>query len=130
VTVKKVVTLRASRNARTPLAAVLSRPGPQQPMNYEELEFKIPVEAEDYAECSKFVTDCVEAIMKEAIETGRNKIFINTNLRLGLPMENINKIAGPFVEAWAQEIFCDALNDGVNKYQLINVEAQERLAYG
>src|SRR5262249_47565493 len=96
-------------------------------MNYEELEFKIPVEAEDYGECSKFVTDSVEAIMKEAIDIGRNKIFINTNLRLGLPMENINKIAGPFVEAWAQEIFCDALDDGVNKYQLINVEAQERL---
>jgi len=94
---------------------------------YDSLKFKIPVEEDDYPECSKFVTDSVEAIMKEAIETGRNKIFINTNLRLGLPMENINKIAGPFIEAWAFEIFHDALHDGINKYQLLNVEAQERL---
>ena len=56
-----------------------------------------------------------------------NKIVINTNLRLGLPMENINKIAGPFVEAWAFEVFHDAFNDGKNEYHLVNVEAQERL---
>jgi hypothetical protein len=33
------------------------------------------------------------------MNTGRNKIIINTNLKLGIPMENVNKIAGPFVEA-------------------------------
>ena len=42
-------------------------------------------------------------------------------------MENINKIAGPFVEAWAFEIFHDILEDENNKYHLINVEAGERL---
>jgi hypothetical protein len=42
-------------------------------------------------------------------------------------MENINKIAGPFVEAWAFEIFNDVLEDANNKYQLINVETGERL---
>jgi hypothetical protein len=42
-------------------------------------------------------------------------------------MENINKIAGPFVEAWAFEIFSDVLEDENNEYQLINVEAGERL---
>lgn len=97
------------------------------PDEYNALEFKIPIEEDDYAECSKFVTDSVEAIIKDAIQAGRNKIFINTNLRLGLPMENINKVAGPFVEAWAFEIFHDSLNDGINKYQLLNVESQERL---
>jgi hypothetical protein len=65
--------------------------------------------------------------MQEAIDQGRNKILINTNLRLGLPMENINKIAGPFVEAWAFETFHVAMGDGDNEYQLINVEAKERL---
>ena len=65
--------------------------------------------------------------MKDAIDSGRNKIIINTNLKLGLPMENINKIAGPFVEAWAVEIFQDVLEDANNRYSLINVEAKERL---
>jgi hypothetical protein len=65
--------------------------------------------------------------MKEAIEAEKNKIIINTNLKLGLPMENINKVAGPFVEAWAVEIFHNVLEDRNNKYSLINVEAKERL---
>lgn len=96
-------------------------------MEYNELEFKIPEQCEDYDECSTFVTTSIESIMKEAIEAGRNKIIINTNLKLGLPMENINKIAGPFVEAWAFEVFQDVLEDANNRYCLINVEAKERL---
>ena len=95
-------------------------------MQYDGLDFKIPVESDDYDECSTFVVQQCEAIVKEAIDQGRNRIFINTNLR-ALPMENINKVAGPFVEAWAYETFVDALNDGKNKYKLENVEAQERL---
>jgi len=82
---------------------------------------------EDYDECSSFVISSIERILKDAIDSGRNKIIINTNLKLGLPMENINKIAGPFVEAWAVEIFQDVLEDANNRYSLINVEAKERL---
>jgi hypothetical protein len=41
----------------------------------------------------------IDEIIGKAIGNGNNKIFINTNLKLGIPMENINKIAGPFVEA-------------------------------
>ena len=96
-------------------------------MDYDSLNFKMPQEVGDYAECSAFVTKSIESIMKTAIEEGRNKILIHTNLRLGLPMENINKVAGPFVEAWAQEVFTDVLEDSENEYQLINVESQERL---
>jgi len=96
-------------------------------MNYENLDFKIPEQCEDYDECSAFVKTSIESIMKDAIDAGRNKIIINTNLKLGLPMENINKVAGPFVEAWAVEIFQDVLEDANNRYSLINVEAKERL---
>ena len=42
-------------------------------------------------------------------------------------MENVNKIAGPFIEAWAFERFSNALEDENNSYRLINVEAGERL---
>lgn len=96
-------------------------------MTYETLDLKIPVESEDYRECSDHVINSIEEIMREAMDSGRNKIEINTNLKLGIPMENVNKIAGPFVEAWAFEIFTESIEDEENKYQLVNVEAGERL---
>lgn len=76
-------------------------------MKYTELDFKIPVESDDYEECSLFVTNAVNKIIGQAIESGKNKISINTSLKRGLPMENINKIAGPIIEAWAFEVFYD-----------------------
>jgi hypothetical protein len=96
-------------------------------LSYNKQNFKIPVESADYPDCSAFVIAQIESIMKDAIENGRNKIIINTNLRLGLPMENINKVAGPFVEAWAVETFHAISEVGGNKYDLIHVEAKERL---
>ncbi|MGE0083759.1 MAG: hypothetical protein AB7S75_05000 [Desulfococcaceae bacterium] len=95
--------------------------------NYAQLDFKIPNEAEDYMQCSDYVVNSIEHIMQKAMDEGRNKIIINTNLKLGLPMENINKIAGPFIEAWAFQTFSDTLEDANNEYRLIHVEAGERL---
>ncbi len=96
-------------------------------MTYEDQIFKIPKESDDYSECSNFITSSIEKIIKNRIEEKINKIVINTNLKLGLPMENINKIAGPFVEAWAVESFHDVLEDQNNQYHLVNVEAVKRL---
>lgn len=96
-------------------------------MNYADMDFKIPIEDNDYEEDSNRVVRTIEKIINETIKNGRNKIIINTNLKLGLPLENINKIAGPMVEAWAQEIFTELSEDPSNPYQLINVEAQHRL---
>ena len=96
-------------------------------MTYDSQVFKIPIQSDDYAHCSQFVISSIEAIMRAAIEQGDNKIVINTNLKFGLPMENINKIAGPFVEAWAYEAFRSVLEDSSNSYSLINVEALPRL---
>lgn len=94
-------------------------------MTYEALNLKKPIESEDYEECSNFVVSSIDDVMKDALDRGRNKIVINTNLKLGIPMENVNKIAGPFIEAWAVEIFTECLEDNNNKYKLINVEAGE-----
>ena len=96
-------------------------------MKYEDLNFKIPKEKSDYKKSSDFSIKSIEAIIEQAIKSGNNKIIINTNLKLGLPMENINKIAGPFIEAWAQETFEIIREDSKNEWQLINVEALERL---
>ena len=96
-------------------------------MTYDMQHFKVPLQSDDYMACSLFATASIEAIIKEAIDQGDNKIVINTNLRFGLPMENINKIAGPFVEAWAAQTFHAALEDRTNKYSLIHVEVVKRL---
>ena len=95
--------------------------------DYENLNFKIPIESSDYKECSKFIVSAVEKMIHDSMAAATNKIIINTNLRHGIPMENVNKIAGPFVEAWAIETFEDVLEDENNQYNLINVEAGERL---
>lgn len=96
-------------------------------MKYEELTFKIPTEASTYKEDSNYVVSQIIAILKQRKDIGDNKIIINTNLKLGLPLENINKIAGPMIEAWACEVFSGIRDNSNNEYHLINVEAQERL---
>lgn len=96
-------------------------------MEYHELNFKIPSQCNDYAKCSAFVTSSIEDIMRVAVDSGNNQIIINTNLKMGLPKENINKIAGPMIEAWACEVFHNVMVDKNNSYQLVNVEAQKRL---
>ncbi len=96
-------------------------------MKYEDMIFKVPVESKTYKEDSFFVIQQMTAILDERKKVGDNKIIINTNLKLGLPLENINKIAGPMIEAWAGEVFAGIRDNLDNEYYLINVEAQERL---
>lgn len=88
---------------------------------------KNPKESPDYPKWSKYVVEHISQIIEKAIKNGNNRIFIHTNLKLGLPLENINKVAGPFVEAWAVEQFQEIANDVSNMYELINVEAGKRL---
>jgi len=96
-------------------------------MKYQEMSFKIPQESATYETDSAFVVSTIEDIIKTAIKKGSNKIILNTNLRLGLPMENINKIAGPIIEAWTYEIFHDIKDDIHNTFHLVNVESRPRL---
>jgi len=96
-------------------------------MKYEDMIFKIPVESPTYKADSHFVIKQMIAILDKRKTIGDNKIIINTNLKLGLPLENINKIAGPMIEAWACEVFSGIRDNLDNEYYLINVEAQERL---
>ena len=96
-------------------------------MKYEDLDFKIPQESDSYREDSAFVISQIMAILEARKSVGDDRIIINTNLKRGLPLENINKLAGPMIEAWACEVFSGIRDDFDNKYCLINVEAQERL---
>jgi hypothetical protein len=96
-------------------------------MNYTDVTLKEPREDAGYGVASAYAIKSIENIMFDAINRGDNKIIINTNLKLGLPMENINKIAGPFVEAWACEKFIEVLEIEGNRWKLVNAEALERL---
>ena len=96
-------------------------------MEYINIRFKIPQESKSYQSDSLFVVETIEEIIQSAINMGNNKIILNTNLKLGLPMENINKIAGPIIEAWAYETFCYLRDDLDNIYKLVNVEPLPRL---
>ena len=96
-------------------------------MRYEDLDFKIPKESPSYREDSAFVIRQITAILDERKAAGDNRIVLNTNLKMGLPLENINKIAGPMIEAWACEVFAGIRDDENNPYHLINAEAQKRL---
>lgn len=96
-------------------------------MKYEDLILKKPIESVTYKEDSAFVINEIRNILDRQKKIGDDKIVINTNLRMGLPLENINKIAGPMIEAWAVEVFSGIRDDMNNEYHLMNVEAQERL---
>ena len=96
-------------------------------MKYEDLVFKIPVESVSYQEDSDFVIRQIISILDVQASSGNNKIVINTNLKSGLPLKDINKIAGPMIEAWAFEVFSGIRDNENNAYCLINAEAQERL---
>jgi len=96
-------------------------------MKYEDLIFKIPKESKTYQDDSDSVIKSILEILDKRKDSDDDKIIINTNLQKGLPLENINKIAGPMIEAWACEVFEGIRDDKDNIYSLINVEAQERL---
>lgn len=96
-------------------------------LEYEDLTFKIPVESGSYRDESNFVTRQIIAILDDRKLANDNKIIINTNLKSGLPLKDINKIAGPMIEAWAFEVFAGIRDNYNNAYNLINAEAQERL---
>ena len=94
---------------------------------YKDLVFKIPVESESYRDDSAFVIRQITAILDARKLADDHRIIINTNLKSGLPLKDINKIAGPMIEAWAFEVFAGIRDEEDNLYSLINAEAQERL---
>lgn len=96
-------------------------------MEYKDLNLKVPKESLTYQKNSEFVIGQMKKILDLQIKKGNNKIIINTNLKKGLPLENINKIAGPMIEAWAGDVFSDIEANSNNEFSLISAESQERL---
>lgn len=96
-------------------------------MKYEDLDFIIPVESPTYKDDSDFVVSQIKGMLDNRMNVGDDKIILNTNLKSGLPAENINKIAGPMIEAWAGEAFETIIDSHRNSFCLTSVETQSRL---
>lgn len=90
-------------------------------------ELKKPIESGNYPAWSDYCVHRLSQVIEACIKSGDNRIFIYTNLKRGLPLENINKVAGPFVEAWAQEKFEAISENPDNEFTLINVQSGARL---
>lgn len=88
-------------------------------MTYDDLILKIPVESASYYDDSTFVIQQIRSVLAERKAANDAKVVLNTILKRGLPLENINKIAGPLIEAWAFEVFSGIRGITNNKYNLI-----------
>lgn len=70
--------------------------------SYYDLNLQISNESPSYKKTSKFFLEILNQAFLSIIKKKKNEILIRTNLK-SVPMENINKIAGPFIESWALE---------------------------
>ena len=96
-------------------------------MEYKKLNLKVPIENNNYYDLSCMAINNIDKIFKSAIKDNKNKIIINTNLKSGIPMENVNKIAGPFIEAWAHETFNNDFEKKDNNNFFKKIEPGQRL---
>jgi len=100
----------------------------KQILSYPDVDLKVPVESDGYKALSGYLIESINTAIRAVIDSGDNKITLDTNLKLGIPMENVNKIAGPFIEAWAQEKFQGIVDDNDDDdSNLVNVQVGERL---
>ena len=70
--------------------------------SYDDLNIKILNESPLYEQTSKSFLETLNQVFSSILKKKKNEILIRTNLK-SIPMENINKIAGPFIESWALE---------------------------
>ncbi|MCW5934448.1 MAG: restriction endonuclease [Fimbriimonadia bacterium] len=90
---------------------------------------KVPQESEDYVENSEYVLGQILMVMREAVKTQKNRVYRITFLKRGLPLENINKIAGPIIEAWVLEQFEETVSNSPSNYQVVHVQSGKRLDF-
>lgn len=91
-------------------------------MDYKNLILKEPQERSDYKQISDNVIESITHMVKDSFDSGNNKIEISTNIRGSFPLDNINKIAAPLIEAWAADVFRKIKDDKNNFFNLINVQ--------
>lgn len=54
-----------------------------------------------------------------------NKVILSTNLKRGLPVKDIHKIAGPLTDEWVYQVLNDVAEDADNKYGIYDVQSKD-----
>lgn len=91
-------------------------------MDYANLDVKKPIENKNYKSISQDIIKAINAMVQNALDEGNNKVEINTNIKGTFPLDNINKIAAPLIEAWAAEVFRKVKDKENRTFDLINVQ--------
>ena len=93
-------------------------------MNYGQYSdrVKIPKESDSYQEQSNFVLKMINNMVSKAFDSGNKQITLDTNIHGEFPLDNINKIAAPLIEAWAGTVFENISVVSENEFNLVNVE--------
>ncbi len=93
-------------------------------MSYKELNLRKAIENKDYNTYSKEAICKIDSIFNDLLNSANNEVAIKSNLSKGLPIENINKIAGPILEEWV----CTVFESKKKQYDLLQVKPQKKTA--
>ena len=93
-------------------------------MSYKELNLRKAIENKDYNTYSKEAICKIDSIFNDFLNSANNEVVIKSNLSKGLPIENINKIAGPILEEWV----CTVFESKKKQYDLLQVKPQKKTA--
>lgn len=91
-------------------------------MDYQGYTVKKPKESKNYKKVSENILKVINGMVNDAFDNGKKQIIINTNIESDFPLDNINKIAAPLIEAWAADVFSKVKENANNDYNLINVQ--------
>lgn len=93
-------------------------------MTYNDFNLIKANDDKNYSKFSKKAIDIVKGIFDELLSDDENEVILKSNLRNGLPIENINKIAGPVLEEWVFTV----LDSKKEQYGLLQVKPQKKTA--
>lgn len=77
---------------------------------------------EQSKEIQKLITDI---FTKATIDPSINKVLLSTNLKRGLPVKDIHKLAGPLTDEWVYQVLNDIASDSSNQYGIYCVESKD-----
>lgn len=94
----------------------------EKKLDYKELDVKIPEESKNYEVMSEKALNKINKMVQRKFDSDDHSIILDTNILGTFPLDNINKLAAPLIEAWAANIFKEVVEIENNEFSLINVE--------
>lgn len=79
-----------------------------------------------YCEQSKQIQGLIYDIFSKATtDETINKVLLSTNLKRGLPVKDIHKLAGPLTDEWVYQVLNEIAENPNNKYGIYCVESKD-----